>query len=374
MQPFVEGTSALRTYSVKHITAHNPPRYSVNRFDWLNVGGSVGFIPMCHEFLALSEQHILAPQVKKLFLVTMELTEQNDPIEDDFTAVATFGHGVGGRVTVPGDALVLYPVIMELRKYPTTGKAGKLFYEGMLYESEVNRQPDGQVFLRGGYDVGSLMWNYFNSFIDEAPMMQILVSFDRFTRQPIGWREITSYGGFEAKLLTSIPQAQRRKTFKARPYQAAAQALAQVLADFGIMFFQAAHFSGERVSPEKMADVKDALARLLSGIVGIQEYYTEGIKEDYADCWRPTSGLDPDTRRAEQILSKLEKQVTALRKSILDLPPDEDGTFAASDFAGLEPQNGIIAGRYVRFMELERFTGTPKYIPALLSMCRAGNA
>lgn len=373
MEIFTDDERIAKVYSVRHTPYVSGPRYSRNRHHFLISDATMlGAVQGCFEPIGVAEQHALMPQARIEMMVAIMLPKPTEPLEN-LSAICSFSQKSGGRIFVEGRPLAEWPIMLQLRKYCTYGRTSRLFYEGALADTDLVYDDAPRVHLNGTYDWTGMLSSWFNSYMLQCPLPYIAPSFPGGVEYPTGYRQVVSFGGVTAEKLTSIPGAQKRKTHRALPYQAIAQAVLEDIQIAGALAHGLAHGGYPTFSQEARQNVLSMVANVGSKLHDISDYYSDGVQPDDADCWRPSSGLNPFSLRAAQTLQICANTLATFSQSVASLPENEDGEIAALDLEGALPQYWRAIGLYMLFLDDERFTGTPRYIPRELSTCRVAS-
>src|SRR5690606_528557 len=125
-----------------------------------------------------------------------------------------------------------------MRKMATHGRSGRYFFVGALKKRDVNIDDQGRVYLRGGWAPPQLQYQYFNSYMQRGPCKPHLVRSWPGNAIPMRARRILKYGNVSAMRLTSIPDAQNRKTFIGCPYRKKCHDWIIRLQEVGLDFFR----------------------------------------------------------------------------------------------------------------------------------------
>lgn len=370
MELFNDNERIVRIYTIRRVPQSGGARFSRNRHHFLIPDATyIQAASGCFEGLGLAERHAMMPSALLFSQIAVMLPKMNEPLEN-LQAVASFYQGYGGRKLYGSETLVPYPVVMMMRKYCAYGRTSKLFYEGMLCDADLVYEGNGRVHLRGDYDWTALVSNYVNFYMDACPFPYIVTHTPKGAEYPAGYRTVQRFGGFTAERLTSVPDAQHRKTHRALPYQEYSRTALEPMQAAGDFVYGLCHVGYPTYDAAARETIFSLVGNFQGALMQIAPYYGEGQEPDYADCWRPTAGLNPYSMLAQEILQKVADAVSAFGQAVADVPEDEEHRFAVSDLENALPLWYRACGLYMLFLDAERFTGTPKYIPRQLSQCR----
>lgn len=351
--------SVGRVYSFKRFGPEGDVETYCNRQDFLVTSGATpGDKYLMFQAMAVAEQHLLHSEVALEFRVEVPLTAANIP-GLNFQATAHFYRIYGGRWDSHLSPAAPYPVVLNLRKYPTHGRTGKAFFAGALREMDIRRDEDGRVWLKPGHDTANLAHDFYHAKMFESPFVPVLSTHDWGSFQPREVRLIERFGGFTAQRITSVPDAQQRKTYLAFPYRQQCHDFAPILHDAGAMYRHLCYDVGEEVEIDLLVNFLVMWAPVKNSLMSISEYYTEGVKLSLAPQWRPMAGFNPHTLEAQNIIEQMkiveDKFIEELKELMSSYP---DGV-PQTDLQSLERRTWQLAGMYALFFERERFTGTP---------------
>jgi hypothetical protein len=372
MEIFTDEERIARIYTIRHTPYPEGGKWSRNRHDFLLPNASLmQSVAGCFEPLGLAERHAMLPQVILVSQVALMVPKDTEALEN-LSAVCSYYQGYGGRIVEAGALVAPFPIVLQLRKMCAYGRSSRLFYEGMLTPSDLKFDDAPRVHLSGSYDWVGLVSSYFNTYMQQCPYPYITLTTPQGANYPSGYRNVLSFAGATAERLTSIPDAQSRKTYKAIPYMIEAQSALAQMQEVGGFADNLAHAGYPYWSEDQRANLLSLVGNFGSTLLEISQYYNEGIKPGDAACWRPTSGLNPFSVRAQATLQHVMNAVAAFGQAVSSLPFQDDYGIAATDFAGALPIFWRACGLYMLFLDDERFTGTPNYIPRGLSQCHAG--
>lgn len=321
--------------------------------------------------LQLAERHISLGTTEVLGSVSLVISANNDPL-NDFGAFTSFNGGLGGRhIDYEGQAAV-YPVVMRMRKFPEYGKCSSMFWRGVLRELDINRDAEGRVYLHGDYDDAGLSHAYFNTFAFSGGVLPVIPDTLPGAQFPHAYRMIKNYGGEDAIRLTTVPDAQNRKTHKAQGYQSLANGLLNAIILAGREFRVLISSGADFISGAADHELENRITPFFGAFAALEEYYTIGVELDDADCWRPSSGLNPYSLYARSILQRMKERGDAAILQYQQYQRFSEGELSMEDVTATEEQFSALCGMFMLYLDRERFTGTPRYIPRGLSKCHAG--
>ncbi len=362
----------MRTYSLRSTSGGAGGLITRMRYyHKLEVPQQVYLHSQLWDSLQLAERHISLSTTEILGSVSLVVSSGNDPL-NEFGAFTSFNGGIGGRHVDYEGAAAAYPVVMRMRKFPEYGRSSSMFFQGVLRELDIIRDREGRVYLRADYDDIGLSDSYFNFFAFQGGLLPIIPDTQPNAQYPYGYRLIKKYGGEDAIRLTSIPDAQNRKTHKAQGYQALANGLLNAMVFAGRKFREFILTGADFISGAADKELEARIAPFFGAFEQLQNYYTKGVELDDADCWRPTSGHNPHSLYAAGILQKMKERGDAATQQYQQYQRYSEGELSMEDVKSTEEQFSAIAGMFMLYLDNERFTGTPRYIPRGLSKCHAG--
>lgn len=320
------------------------------------------------EKVALAERHMLMPQAELLFQVGYWFSPLNFE-GSAFKAVATFNRAPGGRHIDFGDTPVEWPLALLMKVYPEYGRSGRLMFRGWLRERDVRRSDAAGAQLRGDYDESQLSMNYFRAFMRESPYPAVISDFGTNSRYPTGCRMVKTWGAAAAVRLSSVEDAQRRKTVKATPYRQDAHNMADSVAMAGQIFSEILSYDGARIMFERVRQLLDLIRPVGLAANNLRDYWEEGIEAAIAPCWRPTAGKDPEAIYGRAALQDLINSAGQLTAMLADITPDDENYVDRQQLFELFPLMERAAAQYVLVMNRVRFTGTPIPHPNIPGTC-----
>lgn len=359
----------LRVQTVKRMYHDGNYEMWTNRHDFLFEGDfQEHYSRAVLEKVALAELHMLMPQVETLFQVGYWFSALNFE-GAAFKAVANFHRQSGGRHIEFGDTPVEWPLALMMKVFPEYGRAGKLMFRGWLRERDVRRSEAAGAQLRGDYDESQLSMNYFRAFMRESPYPSVVCDFPANGRYPVGARLVKTWGAASAVRLSSVEDAQRRKTFKATPYRQDAHNLADTLTLAGQIYSEVLLYDGLRIPFERVRQLVDVVRPVQTVANNLVEYWEEGIEEAIAPCWRPTAGKDPEQIYGRAALDDMINSLAQLVGMLSEIQPDDEDRVDRREVNDLFPLMEKAAAQYVLMMNRTRFTGTPIPHPNIPGTC-----
>lgn len=353
------GGTVQRAYSFKRFASGGKVQTFCNRQDFLGAGEeSEGNLYLMLEAFRVAEQHLLHNEVEMNFRVAIPLTVANMP-GLQFKAYAEFFLMRGGLQDYHLSPAAPFPVVLNVRKYPTHGRTGKMYYAGALREMDIRRDERGRVYLRPGHDPANLQHDFFHAKMFESPLLPVISTSVGGSFQPVSVRAVEKFGGFTAQRLTSIPDAQQRKTYVAFPYRAMCHDLAPLLQVAGNYWWWLAHERGAEVNTLEVSNFFGVLAPVVQQIEQVMEYYDEGTELSLAPNWRPSAGLNPYTMAAQDLINRMVEVSSKFTEEIQDLISIYPETVPQHEIQKLERRTWQLAGMYALYFERERFTGVP---------------
>lgn len=365
------GMNILRVHTLKRLNLQG--RYEVfqNRHDFLYAGDFNEFYAQqTIDRVALAEQHLLMPEVEILFQVGYWFSPFN--VEgSSMKAAALFRRQNGGRTIDAGDTVVEFPLALLMRRMTASGRAGRLMFRGMLRERDLRRDTNGHYGLKGDYEGSGVTMTFFNSFMRETPYPAVVCDFAGESLYPTGARVIQSWEASQATRLSSVAQAQLRKTMQGASYRQQAHDLADKVTLAGQFFSEVLLFGGEDIPFAAVEQLIELLRAVGIAAQAIQEYWKSGLDENFAPCWRPGAGLDPYSLDGRNSLEKMVSILAQLLGELAQLEPGELGTVPRDQVQRLYPLMERAAVSYALMLERVRFTGTPIPHPNVAGACLA---
>lgn len=363
------GQNILRVQTVKRMYHDGNWEMFSNRHDFLFAGDfQEHYARAVCEKVALAELHMMMPQVETLFQVAYWFSAVNFE-GGAFKAVANFHRQAGGRHIDPGDTPVEWPLALLMKVFPEHGKSGRLMFRGWLRERDVRRSEAAGAQLRGDYDASELSIQYFRAFMRESPYPSVICDFTPASRFPYGARLVENWGVAAAIRLSSIEDAQRRKTFRATPYRQDAHNIADKLTLAGQFFSEILIYDGLRIPFIKIEQLMELLRPVGIEANNLREYWEKGIEAAIAPCWRPTAGQDPEQQLGRAALQDMITSTGQLLAMLSQIQPDEEERVDRQQVVELLPLMEKIAAQYVLLMNRVRFTGTPIPHPNIAGTC-----
>ena len=363
------GHNILRVQTVKRMYHDGNYEMWSNRHDFYYTGDfQPHYARAVLEKVALAERHMLMPQVELLFQVGYWFSPLNFE-GAAFQAVANFHRAPGGRHIDFGDTPVEWPLALLMKVFPEHGKSGKLMFRGWLRERDIRRSEAAGAQLRGDYDESQLSMSYFRAFMRESPYPAVISDFSTMSRYPTGCRFVSTWGAAAAVRLSSVEDAQRRKTFKATPYRQDAHNLSDTLTLAGQIFSEILLYDGLRIPFERVKQLIDLIRPVGLAANNLRDYWEEGIEAAIAPCWRPTAGQDPEQIYGRAALQDLINSLGQLIAMLSQIQPDDEERVDREQVQELFPLMEKAAAQYVLMMNRVRFTGTPIPHPNIAGTC-----
>ena len=365
------GMEILRVHTVKRIERLGRFEVYQNRKDFLFTGEfSEFYAAQVADRCALAEQHLLMPEVEIMFQAAYWFSPFN-PEGGAMKCQTLYRRQRGGRNIDAGDVVVDWPMMLKIGRYPEYGRAGHLMYRGALRDRDLTTDVSGNVGLGGAYNTVGLAMAYYRAFMKETVYPAVICGFPGGAPWPVTVRVIEDWGAEKASRLTSVAQAQSRKTLVATSYRYQAYDLGDKLTSAGEFFANIGLYAPPDVDFAVVEQLKELFRQLGIDSQALLEYWKSGLDLNIAPCWRPTAGLDPYSLLGRESLSKMVLTIAQIVQALSALEPGELGTVPKEQITSIFPLAMSLAPSYALMLERTRFTGTPIPHPNAPGMCNA---
>jgi hypothetical protein len=301
---------------------------------------------------------MLHQEVKLVMRVAFPVTIGN-AAGTSFDAYAEFNTVTGAMGGWNVSPAVKYPIMTTIRKYCESGRGGRYMFVGAMREIDVNYAPDGRVYLKGLWSPPQLQRNYFNNFMLNGVFKPYVAPSYPGNSIPDWARKIRGFGNINVLRITTLPDAQDRKTIIATPFRKKCHDWVLTLAIMGTEYKALCFNRGVNVPKTQIISFRTLLQNCGIGWAGITDYYTTGLSSSIAPEWRPTAGLDPYFSESQELGQKLRDVIEEFASEIEDMLNTPGTTVPSIVLQESERRTWQMAGIYALFFERERFPGTP---------------